>query len=220
VGCLSDEEKEEFLKGYRERREARARKSEGRRQRAREAALAQDEPYRRRVLSWAADNWDAVEVVAHERFVTGEEPRGLFGAAFSLLPPDLKTELDRIWLWGEPNRPPGEEDRERAELRALRLEERTRTGSPLPRDREEAPGGREETRRGGQAVVRRPDRDRGAEPAHSGGVGGGRPPGPAPPRALRPRPEPRGVAPGLRAVPSPLRPVDRDMVYVAAHLGG
>jgi len=132
VGCLSDEEKEGFLKGFRERREARARESEGRRERAREAALAQGEPYGKRVLLWAADNWDAVEVVAHERSVTGEEPRGLFGAAFSLLPPDLKAELDGLWLRGEPNRPPSEGDRERAELRALRLEERARTGSPCP----------------------------------------------------------------------------------------
>ena len=126
MGCLSKEDREEILKGFWEARE-RARDVYVRHlRRVRLAASLEEDPYRRRLLSWAAENWGMVEALG------GEGSPGLYGTAYAALPEDLRADMDEGRAVADPDRVLSAEDRERLELQELRYEERERTGSPCP----------------------------------------------------------------------------------------
>lgn len=100
MGCFNENEKEAVLKEFWEAREAARAEADNRQRHVEQIARYEQDPYRQRVLRWAADNWTLVEKVCEETFVTGEEPSGLFAAALPLLPADLKTELKRSVISG------------------------------------------------------------------------------------------------------------------------
>lgn len=126
MGCLSEEEREEVLERFWEARERSRRLFVRRLERGREAAAREDDPYRQRLLSWAADNWGSMETLGHE------DASGLYGTAYAALPEGLKADMDEGRVGAGPRRALSAEDRERLEVQELRYAERERTGSPCP----------------------------------------------------------------------------------------
>jgi hypothetical protein len=65
MGCLSREAKEQFLKQFWEAQERALDAFIRDLQRVREAADEEQDPYRKRLLVWASDNWDMMESIAY-----------------------------------------------------------------------------------------------------------------------------------------------------------
>lgn len=132
---FSEDEKEAVLEEFWEAKEAARADVDNRQRHVNQIARSQQNPYRKRVLRWAADNWALVEKVYAEKITTGESPSGLFAATFSILPSDLETELKRGVIGG------GEEytrdelterERELTEVKVIHLQEKMQTGSACP----------------------------------------------------------------------------------------
>jgi hypothetical protein len=126
VGCLSEEEREEVMKSFWQGQRRALDLYVGRLERVREAASLEEDPYRRRLLTWAAENWGMVETLAYE------DSPGLYGTAYAALPKDLRVEMEQRRVSADPDRVLTADDEERLELQVLRYEERERTGSPCP----------------------------------------------------------------------------------------
>lgn len=126
MGCLSEVEREEVLKRFWEGQERLRAVFVRHLGRVREAADEEEDPYRKRLLSWAAENWGSVETLGHE------DAPGLYGTAYAALPEDLRADMDGLRVSADPDRVLNAEDRERLELQELRYAERERTGSPCP----------------------------------------------------------------------------------------
>ena len=126
MGCLSKEEREEVLEGFWGAQERALGVFVRHLRRARRAASEEEDPYRKRLLSWAAENWEMVEALG------GEGSPGLFGTAYAVLPEDLRADMDAGRAVADPDRVLSAEERERLELYELLYEERERTGSPCP----------------------------------------------------------------------------------------
>ncbi len=126
MGCLSREAKEQFLRQFWEAQE-RVRNAFIRDlQKARRAADQEQDPYRKRLLVWASNNWDTMETVAYE------DSPGLYGTAYAALPEDLRADMQRGRVSADPDRVLSPEEREWLETTMLRHEERESTGGPCP----------------------------------------------------------------------------------------
>ena len=126
MGCLSKEEREEVLKGFWEAQERLRAVFVRHLGRVHRAASLEEDPYRKRLLSWAAENWKMVEALGFEG------SPGLYGTAYAALPEDLRADMDAGRAVADPDRVLSAEERERLELQELRYEERERTGSTCP----------------------------------------------------------------------------------------
>lgn len=126
MGCLSKEEREEILKGFWEAQERSRAVFVRHLGRVRRAASLEEDPYRKRLLSWAAENWQTMETLGWEG------SPGLYGTAYAALPADLRADMDEGRAVADPDRVLSEEERERLGLYKLLYEERERTGSPCP----------------------------------------------------------------------------------------
>ena len=132
MGCFSEDEKEEVLKEFWNGRETARAEVDNRQRHVSQIAGLEQDPYRKRVLRWAADNWTLVEKVYEETFTTGESPSGLFAVTRSLLPSDLKAELNRSVISGGEKYMRDEltdKERELTETRVIHLQEKMHTGS-------------------------------------------------------------------------------------------
>ena len=126
MGCLSKEAKERFLKQFWEVQERNRDAFIRDLQRARRAADEEQDPYRRRLLVWASNNWNMMESIAYE------DSPGLYGTAYAALPEDLKADMGRRRVSADPDRVLSPEEREFLETMELRYEERKGTGDPCP----------------------------------------------------------------------------------------
>lgn len=124
MGCLDREEREEVLRRFWEAQERALNIFVRHLWRARQAAFEEENPYRKRLLSWAAENWRTMEGLGWE------DAPGLFGTAYAALPEDLRADMDEGRAVADPERVLSEEERERLGLYQLLYEERERTGSP------------------------------------------------------------------------------------------
>ena len=123
---MSSEAKEQFVKRFWEAQEWGRNAFVRDLQRVRQAADEEQDPYRRRLLVWASDNWDMMEYVAFE------DSPGLFGTAYAVLPEDLRSDMQVRRPGPGPDRVLSPEQREFLETTMLRHEERERTGGPCP----------------------------------------------------------------------------------------
>ena len=130
MGCLSKEEREEVLKRFWEAQERSRALFIRHLQRVRQAANQEDNPYRKRLLSWAAENWNAMETLGYE------DSPGLYGTAYAALPEDLRADMDNRRVSVDLDRVLSAEDRERLEAQELLYAERERTGSVCPETEE------------------------------------------------------------------------------------
>ena len=126
MGCLSREAKERFRKQFWETRERILDDFMRDLQRVRQAADEEQDPYRKRLLAWASNNWDMMESIAFE------DSPGLYGTAYAALPEALRADMRRRRPGADPDRVLGPEEREWLETTMLRHEERERTGGPCP----------------------------------------------------------------------------------------
>lgn len=126
MGCLSKEEREEVLKAFWEARKRSRRLFARRRERVRRAAAREEDPYRGRLLMWAAENWGAMETLGY-----GDAP-GLYGTAYAALPGGLRADMEEVRVSADPGRALSAEDQERMEAQELRHAELERTGSSCP----------------------------------------------------------------------------------------
>ena len=126
MGCLNKEEREEILKGFWEAQERLRAVFVRHLQKVSLAAFLEEDPYRKRLLSWATENWRAMESLGFEG------SPGLYGTAYAALPQDLRTDMEKERAVADLERVLSDEERERLELYELRYEERERTGSPCP----------------------------------------------------------------------------------------
>lgn len=126
MGCLSKEEKERFLKQFWEAQERSRNAFIRDLQRVRQAADEEQDPYRKRLLVWASNNWNTMESIAYE------DSPGLYGTAYAALPEDLRADMQRRRVSGDPDRVLSPEEREWLETTMLRHEERESTGGPCP----------------------------------------------------------------------------------------
>jgi hypothetical protein len=126
MGCLSEEEREKILVAFWQGQRRALDLFVVRMRRVREAASLEKDPYRRRLLSWAAENWGMVETLAYE------DSPGLYGTAYAALPEDLRVEMEEMRVSADPHRILSDEDKGRLELQVLNDEERQRTSSPCP----------------------------------------------------------------------------------------
>lgn len=99
MGCLSREAKERFLQQFWEAQERNCDAFIHDLHRARRAADREQDPYRKRLLVWASNNWDMMETVAYE------DSPGLYGTAYAALPEDLRADMQR--RRGRRRLPPG-----------------------------------------------------------------------------------------------------------------
>ena len=126
MGCLGEEERKEILEGFWEAQERSRGVFVRHLRRVRRAASLEEDPYRKRLLSWAAENWQAIETLGWEG------SPGLYGTAYAALPEDLRADMDEGRASVDLDRVLNAEDRERLGLQELLYEERERTGSPCP----------------------------------------------------------------------------------------
>jgi hypothetical protein len=112
--------------------------------RVREAADLEEDPYRGRLLRWAAEHWSAMESMAEE------DAPGLYGTAYAALPAGLRADMQKYRASANPDRKLTAENRERMEINVLHSVERERTGSPCP---ETAAMMKELNRRGGPRIT-------------------------------------------------------------------
>lgn len=135
MGCLGEEEKREALARFWKHQNSIRAERNRRRRRIEEAVEEADTAYERRVLQWAADNWELVGLSGgDEDSGNPEKPEGLFKVSYMLLPDDLKAALKegRISASGEEDVELTAEQREKMETNVLYMEEKRRTGSPCP----------------------------------------------------------------------------------------
>ncbi len=126
MGCLDREEREEVLRRFWEAQERALNIFVRHLWRARQAASVGEDLYRKRLLSWATENWRAMETLGFEG------APGLYGTAYAALPEDLRADMEKERAVADPDRVLSEEERERLGLYELLYEERERTGSPCP----------------------------------------------------------------------------------------
>ena len=152
MGCMGEAERREFLGRFWAQQERLGLAFERHRRMAQEAAEAEADPYRKRLLAWAAQNWDLVEVLSTDEPPFSPAP-GLLGAARAALPEGLREAMESEGAGGGPRMELSPEQRREVEVEMLRGEERRRTGGPCPETEAEWEGIVEGKRRSGKARI-------------------------------------------------------------------